>query len=62
MAKSEAPYEAAGATLLAQQPPVASAQQATAKEIANWNTLRGHLEARLTALRNWRSSWWTQNW
>lgn len=32
------------------------------QKIAEWNMLRGHSEARLISLRNWRQSWWTQNW
>lgn len=27
-----------------------------------WQSLRGHMEGRLIAQRNWRQSWWTQNW
>lgn len=32
------------------------------KSDPDWPQLRGHLEGRLVALRNWRQSWWTQNW
>lgn len=28
----------------------------------NWPTLKTHLETRLVSLRNWRQTWWTQNW
>lgn len=55
------PYESASATLLAQQPATPKAvQRAVATE--EWGKLRSHLETRLVSLRNWRESWWTQNW
>lgn len=56
----EALYEQAGATLLATQGTVDTAEKVT--DDPTWPTLRGHLETRLVALRNWRQSWWTQNW
>lgn len=60
-ALSTAHYESASPTLLAQQPakPVGT-QRDTAT--AEWAALKSHLETRLVALRNWRQSWWTQNW
>lgn len=59
--KSESHYEKAGPTLLSQQAAVPELQKSGAKEMAQWNILRGHLESRLVGLRNWRTSWWTQN-
>lgn len=60
---SEAFYERASATLLSQQrASKVAAPPVPAEKRQNWNTLRGHLEARLNGLRSWRESWWTQNW
>lgn len=56
----EVPYEKAGATFLSEQPTV-DVENIT-KSNRDWEVLRGHLETRLIALRNWRQSWWTQNW
>jgi hypothetical protein len=56
-----APYESASPTLLAQQPSVPKRSQRDAAT-AEWGQLKSHLETRLVALRNWRQSWWTQNW
>lgn len=56
-------YERAGPTLLAQQPSVPDkGPKLSEYDIAQWNVLRGHLEARLMGLRTWRESWWNQNW
>lgn len=55
--KDIANYEMAGASLLAlakADPDITPAQPAS----TDWNILRGHLEARLAGLRNWRNSWW----
>ncbi len=60
MAKSKVPYEQANATFLADQ-----GQADLDKPLdvdAGWPALRGHLETNLISLRNWRQSWWTQNW
>lgn len=54
-------YEIASATLLSRQPAVAKTRNTKASN-EEWNTLRGHLEARLNSLYTWRNSWWTQNW
>lgn len=54
-------YEKAGATLLSQQPTL-DVKEDRQKEDPTWPVLRGSLETRLIALRNWRQSWWTQNW
>lgn len=56
-------YEAASATLLSLQPNTLK-KEPTVNEtkIKEWSSLRGHLEARLIMLRQWRNSWWFQNW
>lgn len=56
----KAHYEKAGATLLSQQPTVD--MDKPEKIDPQWPIQRSHLETRLVALRNWRQSWWTQNW
>lgn len=60
-AVSTAHYESASPTLLSRQPssPKGNAREAATSE---WAALKSHLETRLVALRNWRQSWWTQNW
>lgn len=55
-------YEKASPTLLSQQPAEADPKADREREKATWSALRGHLEANLVMLRNWRQSWWTQNW
>ncbi len=57
--KEEVHYERAGASLLSLQPEDFSMKT---KSDPTWIFLCGHLEARLKQLRNWRQSWWTQNW
>lgn len=58
-----AAYEKSSATLLSMQPnSIAKDPNVPAKEVAEWGALRGHMEARLIMLRQWRNSWWTQNW
>lgn len=54
------PYEEAGATFLSQQPTVDADKPRI--DDPDWQILQPHLETRLVALRNWRQSWWTQNW
>lgn len=54
------PYVEAGPTLLSQQP--ANDKVRDEKDQKGWGDLRGHLEARLVSLRNWRTSWWNANW
>lgn len=56
------PYEKASPTLLSQQPSEVREKAVSGKSAAEWGALKGHLEGRLTQLRNWRQSWWTQNW
>lgn len=56
-----APYEDAGATFLSKEP-YYNAKDAGLEESKEWARLRTHLETRLVSLRNWRQSWWTQNW
>lgn len=61
--KNTAPYEKASATLLAQQPNSSEIKSTSdIEKMRQWNSLRGHLEARLVMLRQWRNSWWFQNW
>lgn len=55
-------YERASPTLLSEQPAVPKQTTPDAEEVQEWQTLRGHLEAKLVSLRSWRQSWWTQNW
>lgn len=54
---SDAPYEDAGASLLAAQPP--TAPDKLKKTSDDWETVFAYLEARLGALRIWRYSWWS---
>lgn len=62
MEKNTTPvYEKAGATLLAAQGTIDTSKE-TIRPDPDWDKLRSHFEARLIALRNWRQSWWTQNW
>lgn len=58
--ESTAFYENASATLLSKQPSVVKVKKE--KSNPEWNTLRGHLEARLNSLYTWRQAWWSQNW
>ena len=53
-------YERAGATLLSEQP--YADLEKKEDENPTWPRERSHLETRLVSLRNWRQSWWTQNW
>lgn len=54
-------YEKSGATLLAQQPDEVS-KKTRLISVKDWGILQNHLQARLGSLRNWRNSWWNQNW
>lgn len=53
-------YEHAGPALLADQPNKVDNKRDI--ENSEWNSLRSHLEARLVMLRQWRNSWWYENW
>lgn len=55
-------YEAASASLLSQQPSEVNSKAGNGAENKEWQALRGKLEQRLIGLRNWRQSWWSQNW
>lgn len=57
----EVNYEHSSPTLLARQPAVAKIDKKY-KNNPEWNTLRGHQEARLNSLYTWRSVWWIGNW
>ncbi len=60
--QATAVYEVADATLLAQTPEKVDPSNRDIGRIdPAWSTLRGHLEARIGNLRNWRLSW-TQHW
>src|SRR5665213_2672255 len=53
---SVAHYEMAGPQLLSMQPPSLPSDQPEGKD---WDIIYPQLESRLTALRDWRFSWWT---
>lgn len=55
-------YEGSSPTLLAEQPTLSESSEQSGKIDPEWPLVRGHAENRLVALRNWRQSWWTQNW
>lgn len=56
-------YEKASATLLSFQPNSLKKEPVTSDaKMKEWASLRSHLEARLIMLRQWRNSWWFQNW
>ncbi len=59
---TDAHYEKASADLLAAQPSEAPEIKPSKSETHEWNLLRSHMEARLIAMRTWRSSWWFENW
>lgn len=63
-ALNEAPanYELAGATLLSQQSSTSKTSDMPQAASKDWGILRSHLETRMVSLRNWRQSWWTENW
>ena len=55
-------YEISGPTLLSQQPDDVGKKKGKgwmSKE--DWQILQNHLQARQSSLRNWRQSWWNQN-
>lgn len=60
----KAPYETAGAALLAEQPadPKLNTDKPSSQKAREWKILEGHLENLLAGLRTWRMSWWSQNW
>lgn len=59
MAKDTVHYEKAGATLLSKQPSEPDKKPTIS---TSWPAEQGLLERRFVGLRNWRQSWWTQNW
>lgn len=61
MVDNEAHYESASPTLLSEQPSVPD-PGSKGRSDPDWPLLRSSLETRLVHLRNWRQSWWTQNW
>lgn len=60
MADKKVPYEKSSPTFLAQQPNIDVSK--SQKSDPKWPAQRTSLETRLVSLRNWRQSWWTQNW
>lgn len=58
--KENSEYSKAGSTFLSQQPEAKPQEKGRADP--KWGFLKNHLETRLVSLRNWRESWWTQNW
>lgn len=61
MASQDAHYSKSSPTLLSQQPSEAKPKKTNPAEALKWNIVRNKLEQSLNALRNWRQSWWTQN-
>lgn len=58
-----AAYTEASPTLLAAQPAEETKDtKPSYDEVKQWKILEGHLENRLTGLRTWRQSWWSQLW
>lgn len=58
-------YVGGGAGFLAAQPTedsIVNDNQATLMPKESWPELRSYLEQRTQALRNWRNSWWMENW
>lgn len=55
-------YELASPQLLSEQPNSLPNKKDKAKANPEWVVLQGHLEASITAMRQWRNSWWYQNW
>ncbi len=56
-------YEKASPTLLSEQPnELTKEPKSSDKDAAQWLALCTHCEARLIMLRQWRNSWWMQNW
>ena len=49
-------YEFMSPTLLSKQPPTPRKSQK--EELADWSTMYAHFESTMTAMRNWRYSWW----
>lgn len=54
------PYEHSGATFLSEEPILNPKEDQ--KPDPDWPVLKTHLETNIIALRNWRQTWWTQNW
>lgn len=58
----KAAYEMSGAAMLAEQPAEPKEKKVSSRETQQWGVLRSHLESRLVGLREWRSSWFYENW
>ena len=61
MPEDSAAYEAPGPTFLSVQPNIDPAKERQVVD-PEWDLVRVNMETRLVGLRNWRQSWWTQNW
>lgn len=59
---SSAYYEKASPTLLSQVPSEVPDTDYSGPQKQDWQKQRSHLESRLIGLRNWRQSWYMQNW
>lgn len=59
---SEAFYQGSGPTLLAQQPDSDFKKPKRSLPKEEWAILQSHLSTRLSSLRNWRTTWFNQNW
>lgn len=58
-------YVGGGAAFLAAQPTEEDFTEKAQDKLMpekSWQTLRGYLEQRTQSLRNWRNSWWIENW
>lgn len=55
-------YEEASPALLAEQPNKPTNNRSDEADSKEWDSLRSHLETRLVMLRQWRNSWWYDNW
>lgn len=56
-------YVNAGSKLLAQQPTLSKGTPVNnTMDLAEWRILGSHCERRMSSLRTWRQSWWSQNW
>lgn len=55
-------YEEASPALLAEMPEKPTNKRSSDAISQEWESLRSHLETRLVMLRQWRNSWWYDNW
>lgn len=55
-------YEEASPAMLAEEPNKPTNKDSSDANNKEWENLRSHLETRLVMLRQWRNSWWYENW